>query len=94
MTSVLIDLAANGNGGCILTVTDYGSGVPAEMREKVFERFYQISQGDTRQYGGLGVGLTIARIIARSMGGDVIILPTQRGFRIQMTLPPAPLDMP
>jgi len=94
MTSVLIDLAANGNGGCVLTVADYGSGIPAELHEKVFERFYQISQGDTRQYGGLGVGLTISRIIARALGGDVIILPTQRGVRIQMTLPPAPLDMP
>jgi len=94
MTSVLIDLAPNGRGGCILTVADYGSGIPAELHEKVFERFYQISQGDTRQYGGLGVGLTIARIIARALGGDVVIIPTQRGLRIQMVLPPAPLDMP
>jgi len=94
MTSVLIDLAANGNGGCVLTVADYGPGIPAELHEKVFERFYQISQGDTRQYGGLGVGLTIARIIARALDGDVVILPTSRGCRIQMTLPPAPLDMP
>jgi two-component system sensor histidine kinase/response regulator len=94
MTSVLIDLAANGNGGCVFTVTDYGSGIPVELREKVFERFYQISQGDTRQYGGLGVGLTIARMIARALEGDVVLLPTNRGCRVQMILPPAPLDMP
>jgi signal transduction histidine kinase len=94
MTSVLIDLAANGYGGCVLTVADYGSGVPVTLHEKVFERFYQISQGDTRQYGGLGVGLTISRIIARALDGDVGILPTPRGFRVQMVLPPAPLDMP
>jgi signal transduction histidine kinase len=94
MTAVLVDLAANGRGGCILTVADYGSGIPAALHEKVFERFYQISQGDTRQYGGLGVGLTIARIIARALDGDVGILPTQRGCRIEMVLPPAPLDMP
>jgi two-component system sensor histidine kinase/response regulator len=94
MTSVLIDLASNGKGGCILTVTDYGRGIPAELREKVFDRYYQISQGDTRSYGGLGVGLTIARIIARSLGGDVVILPATRGLSIRMTLPPAPLDMP
>jgi signal transduction histidine kinase len=94
MTSVLIDLAANGNGGCVLTVADYGSGIPDGQREKVFERYYQISQGDTRSHGGLGVGLTISRIIARLLGGDVIILPSIRGCRVQMTLPPAPLDMP
>jgi two-component system sensor kinase len=94
MTSVLIDLAANGIGGCVLTVADYGSGVPVELHEKVFERYYQISQGDTRQYGGLGVGLTISRIIARNLGGDVVILSSNRGHRIQMILPPAPLDMP
>ncbi len=94
MTTVLIDLAPNGHGGCIFTVTDYGSGVPSDLHEKVFERFYQASQGDTRQHGGLGVGLTIARMIARSLGGDVTILPTEHGCRVQMILPPAALEMP
>jgi len=93
-TFILINLVSNGNGGCILTITDYGLGIPAELHEKVFERYYQISQGDTRQYGGLGVGLTIARIFARSLNGDVTIIPTAQGSRIQMVLPPAPLDIP
>jgi signal transduction histidine kinase len=60
----------------------------------VFERFYQISQGDTREYGGLGVGLTIARTIARALDGDVKILPNTRDFSVQMILPPAPLEVP
>lgn len=94
MTSVQIDLAANGNGGCVLTVRDYGQGIPAELSEKVFDRYYQVSQGAAREHGGLGVGLTIARIIARSLDGDVTILPTEHGCRVQMVLPPAPLDMP
>lgn len=58
-TSVLIDLAINGNGGCVLTITDYGVGIPSNLREKVFERYYQITQGNLGSYGGLGVGLTI-----------------------------------
>lgn len=94
MSSILIDLAARGDGGCVLTVADYGTGIPAGLHEKVFERYYQISQGDTREHSGLGVGLTIARTIARSLDGDVIILPSNRGCRVQMILPPGPLDMP
>ena len=90
--SVLIDLASNGIGGCILTITDHGPGIPKELQEKVFERYFQVSQGLTREYGGLGVGLTIARIVARSLGGDVTILPAPRGSRVQMVIPPAPLD--
>jgi signal transduction histidine kinase len=93
-TPVLIVLTANGNGGCILTVTNHGPGVPAELHEKVFERYYQISQGITREYGGLGVGLTIARAIARSLNGDVKILQQTGGFTIQMVLPPARLQGP
>jgi signal transduction histidine kinase len=92
-TAILINLESNGDGGVILTITDHGPGVPKEMREQVFERYYQISQGITRQHGGLGVGLTIARIIARSLAGDVTILPTRHGFSVQMIIPPAPLDM-
>lgn len=94
MTPILVDLAANGQGGCIFTVTDYGPGIPAESREKVFERYFQVSQGDTRLYGGLGVGLTIAQTIARNLGGDVVILPSSSGCRVQMSIPPAPADFP
>ena len=92
-STVLVDLDENGDGGCVLIVTDQGIGIPVELREKVFERYYQISQGITREYGGLGVGLTIAQIIARSLSGDVKILPIDNVCRVQMVLPPAPHDM-
>jgi signal transduction histidine kinase len=94
MSAVLVELEANGHGGCVLTVADYGSGIPDDLREKAFERYYQISQGDTRAYGGLGVGLTIARMVARALDGDVLFQPANRGTRVQMTLPPSPLEMP
>ncbi|HPH94491.1 MAG TPA: response regulator [Anaerolineaceae bacterium] len=85
-------VAANGDGGCIITVTDEGEGIPLDFREKVFERYYQISQGDARIYGGLGVGLTIARAFARGLGGDVTILGSQKGCRVQMVIPPGKSD--
>lgn len=93
MTGVWIDLQLNGEGGCTLLVADYGMGIPPDLREKVFERYFQASQGDTRAYNGLGVGLTIARTVARSLGGDVAILPADQGCRVSMTIPPGSADM-
>lgn len=58
-----------------------------EYREKVFEKFYQISQGDTRQHDGLGVGLTIARATFRHLGGDVKIADSSRGCLVLAELP-------
>jgi len=75
------------NGGATVTVRDEGRGIPLEFREKVFERFYQISQGDGREYQGLGVGLTVARSVFASMGGDVKILDSDSGCCVQATLP-------
>ncbi len=92
-TGVQIDLEPNGIGGFILTVTDNGKGIPPQYTEEVFKRYFQISQGDTRAHGGLGVGLTIARIIARSLGGDIAILSQDRGCRMRMTIASEALDL-
>lgn len=89
---ICIDLAPLGNGGCTLTITDEGPGIPEELHEKVFERYFQAEQGDVRTYGGLGVGLTIVRAYSRSVGGDTILLPVQKGTSVQMTIPPAESD--
>ncbi|MBK7319880.1 MAG: hybrid sensor histidine kinase/response regulator [Anaerolineales bacterium] len=75
------------NGGVILDVFDNGPGIPTRLREKVFERFYQISQGDAREFEGMGVGLSIARAVFRSLRGDVNILDSTRGCHIQAVLP-------
>ena len=63
----------------VITVKDEGAGIPPELREKVFERFFQISTGDARNYEGLGVGLTIARAVFESNGGSVRILDSSPG---------------
>jgi signal transduction histidine kinase len=54
-----------------LVVADSGAGVPAERAEKVFGAFYQVDGSATREHGGVGVGLAIARRIARGLGGDL-----------------------
>jgi signal transduction histidine kinase len=54
-----------------MMVADSGGGVPPERAERVFDPFYQIDGSPTRAHGGVGVGLAIARRVARGLGGDI-----------------------
>jgi signal transduction histidine kinase len=45
----------------VVVVRDSGIGIPAEERDKIFERFYQVGSSLTRQQGGTGLGLAIAK---------------------------------
>lgn len=82
-----LDIYTSPNGGIKVAVSDESQGIPLEEREKVFEKFYQISQGDSRKYDGLGVGLTVARAIFRSQGGDVRIIDSANGCLVLAELP-------
>lgn len=75
------------NGGIKAMISDEGIGIPVGQREKVFEKFYQASQGDSREHDGLGVGLTIARGFFENMGGSVRILDSTSGCLILAELP-------
>ena len=75
------------NGGVSIIVQDEGPGIPPELREKVFERFYQASQGDNREYEGLGLGLTIARAVFQSLNGDIQILDSPTGCHVHAFIP-------
>ncbi len=87
-----IELAANGADGCIFTVSNEGAPIPPELREKVFEKYFQINPNNHRKHNSLGVGLTIARAFARGLGGEVAIPDADSKCVVQMTLPPAQLD--
>lgn len=52
-------------------VSDTGSGVPPGMRDSIFDEFRQGDGSSTRRHGGSGLGLSIARRLARLLGGDV-----------------------
>lgn len=75
------------NGGVDIQVRDDGPGIPVELREKVFERFYQISRGDNREHDGLGLGLTIARTVFNGVGGGVLIENSPDGCRVRASIP-------
>jgi len=55
----------------LVIISDNGPGVPDEETQRVFENFEQVSKGDARESTGIGLGLPIARRLARLMGGDV-----------------------
>jgi signal transduction histidine kinase len=84
---VTLAIQSGQHGGAGIRVGDDGPGIPPDLHEKVFERFYQISQGDNRLQDGLGVGLTIARAVFRNLGGDVVILDSSAGCLVQALLP-------
>jgi signal transduction histidine kinase len=50
---------------------DHGIGIPADKLQKVFEEFYQIEPPRTRRYGGLGIGLTIAKGLIEAQSGRI-----------------------
>jgi PAS domain S-box-containing protein len=61
------------SGGIYLVVQDTGPGIPPEQCERVFEPFWQATQGATRKAGGTGLGLTVSRQLAQLLGGDVAL---------------------
>jgi len=62
-----------------LTVLDRGPGVPRESQERIFEKFYRANDSLTNNVQGSGLGLTLARQIARAHGGDVVYAPREGG---------------
>jgi len=86
-----ITFAADGDHGRVrIQVRDTGVGIDAEQMERVFEPFFQADSGTTRQYAGVGLGLTIARELARRMDGEVtIVSEAGKGTSAEVVLPAA-----
>lgn len=61
--------------GFAIAVEDHGIGIPPEHAERVFERFHRVDPARASESGGAGLGLAIARRIARLHGGDVVLSP-------------------
>ena len=71
-TTIEVELAVT-DGWAAVSVADSGPGIPPSEAERVFERFHRLHDALTMQHGGSGLGLYIARELARSMAGDLTL---------------------
>jgi signal transduction histidine kinase len=83
---VEVSVAAEGSLA-VLAVADDGPGIPAADRERVFERFTRLDDARSREHGGAGLGLAIAREIVRAHGGELTAEDGAPGARMVMRLP-------
>jgi signal transduction histidine kinase len=75
-------------GGVEVDVHDQGEGIAPDYHVSIFERFYQVDMSSHRKHDGLGIGLFIARAIARAHGGDVTLISTpEHGSIFSLSLP-------
>jgi signal transduction histidine kinase len=78
---VTVALAPRGSSGAgaELRVLDRGPGVPPEHRERIFEKFHRVDDTLTAEKSGAGLGLSIARQLARGLGGELRYIPRAGG---------------
>jgi two-component system, OmpR family, sensor kinase len=82
-------VAAFGKAGrkTIIEVRDQGPGIPENLRDKVFERFYRADNSRNRETGGSGLGLAIVKAIVERHGGTIVATETPGGgatFRVEL----------
>jgi signal transduction histidine kinase len=83
-----VTVSAKQDGGITIEVVDQGPGIPEELRERVFERFYRSDQARPGGDRGSGLGLSIARWIVELHGGEVQASSNgDGGCRMIVTLP-------
>ena len=77
-----------GNDHIRLWVVDTGEGIAPEHQDRVFDRFYRVDAGRTRERGGTGLGLAICRAIVEALGGSISLASVpDRGTRVDVLLP-------
>lgn len=75
-----VGLSVRNDGGSVLfEVWDTGPGVPESHRARLFERFYRVDPGRSRDMGGTGLGLSIVKHLAEAMRGTVNMRPREGG---------------
>jgi signal transduction histidine kinase len=82
--------AGDEHGAAVVAVSDTGPGIPADERDRVFERFFR-GTGGRRQGPGTGLGLAIVGELAGRWGGEARVSPSpEGGTRVEVRLPTSP----
>ena len=79
-----------------LSVSDTGLGIPAELQDKIFDRFFQVDGSNTRAFEGTGIGLALIKELVDLHGGTIVLdSEAQQGttFTVSLPLQPAEGDM-
>ncbi len=86
---VAITAAANAESStATIVVTDDGEGIASEHLPRLFERFYRVGAGRSRDRGGAGLGLAIVKHLVESMDGSIAVESTLgEGTKFLITLP-------
>jgi len=89
MSRIEIAACPEGNRNIHIRVTDSGPGIPPEERERIFEKFTQVSDAEHMSRGGTGLGLTFCRMAVEAHGGTIRVDagPSGTGNSIHIELP-------
>jgi len=89
--TITVDVNATG-GRAIIEVRDTGPGVPATHRHRIFDRFYRVDASRSREEGGVGLGLAIARWAVEANGGQIELASDGTAGSLFRVILPAPDD--
>jgi signal transduction histidine kinase len=92
-TTKTVEIAARraGDGNVLMTVRDFGPGVPKTQMKKIFELFYRAENELTRETVGTGIGLALVQQLAAAMGARVDVRNCEPGAEFRLQFPAAPL---
>jgi two-component system phosphate regulon sensor histidine kinase PhoR len=83
---VRIELAPE-NGDLFIEVANSGPGIPSKHLHRVFERFYRVDAGRSRELGGTGLGLSIVKHLVSKIGGEINVDSSDGWTRFQLCMP-------
>ena len=84
---VTLTCQKSSSGGLTFTVADQGEGIPQVLLERIFDPFFRVDSARNRIAGGVGIGLSLARALAKLHGGDVRAESAQgRGSQFHLTI--------